>query len=329
MRRVSADMPGWSRRRRGKGFEYRDQYGELLNDAERQRCIELVIPPAWQQVWICPLPNGHLQATGIDDFGRRQYLYHPVWREKREREKFDHTLDVARNFPRARNRVRRDLDLRGVPRERALAVAFCLLDFGLFRIGSPRYEQLHGSTGLSTMLVEQVSFTKEGARFKFVGKSHVDQEVYVQNAALERALRALKRGRAAGDRLLHYRSNGSQDQCHDVDAQQINDYIRDSVGQEATAKDFRTWHATVFAASALALHHPTSRSKREAIVRDVVKKTAHLLGNTPAVAKSSYIDPRIIDEFLHGNSVRLGQNVMPAGPPFPPRIEAAVLGFLS
>src|SRR5690625_4121768 len=121
LRRVSAHMPGWSRRRRGRGFEYRDQLGELLSGDDQLRCEELVIPPAWKDVWICPVPNGHLQATGIDDLGRRQYLYHPVWREQREREKFDHTLEIARNLPQARRRVRADLEGRGVSRERALA----------------------------------------------------------------------------------------------------------------------------------------------------------------------------------------------------------------
>lgn len=158
-------MPGWSRRRRGKGFEYRGAHGELLAGEDRQRCVDLVIPPAWQEVWICPAPNGHVQAVGIDNDGRRQYIYHPVWRERREREKFDRTLEVAVRLPNARRSVRKDLDLRGTPRVRALAVAFTLLDFGLFRIGSPRYEERHGSYGLSTLQCGQVSFTRSGARF--------------------------------------------------------------------------------------------------------------------------------------------------------------------
>lgn len=319
-------MPGWSRRRRGRGFEYRDQHGELLDTADRARCEDLVIPPAWKEVWICPHPNGHLQATGLDDLGRRQYLYHPVWREQREREKFDHTLDIAQRLPNARRRVRKDLDLRGVPLERALAVAFTLLDFGLFRIGSPRYERLHGSFGLSTILVEQVAFTKEGARFSFTGKSHVVQEICVDHEPLVRALRALKRGRSPTARLLHFAAEGGE---QDLDAGQINAYIQDLVGEEATAKDFRTWHATVYAASALALRTENSRTARECAVREVVAATAELLGNTPAIAKGSYIDPRIIDEYLHGNPVDIGQKTMPNGPPFPPRVEAAVLAYLT
>src|SRR5690625_6525204 len=132
IRKVSAQAPGWSRRERGKGFEYRDEEQNLLKGADRQRCVDLVIPPAWREVWICPVPNGHLQATGIDDFGRRQYLYHPVWRQQREREKFDHTLAIARHLPQARRVVHHDLGGRGVSKDRALAVAFTLLDFGLF-----------------------------------------------------------------------------------------------------------------------------------------------------------------------------------------------------
>lgn len=326
LRRVSAQMPGWSRRGRGKGFEYRDENDELLTGEQRQRCIDLVIPPAWKHVWICPVPNGHLQATGIDDFGRRQYLYHPVWRQQREREKFDHTLAIARHLPQARRVVHHDLGGRGVSKDRALAVAFTLLDFGLFRIGSPQYEELHGSYGLSTILVRQLSFTKDGARFSFMGKSKITQEIYIDHDELVRALRAFARGRQSSERLLHYRSGGV---VHHLDANEINAYIHDFLGEEATAKDFRTWHATVFAACGLALRPESSRTKRERAVREVVKETAAILGNTPAIAKSSYIDPRVVDEYLHGNTIELGRRKMPGGPPFSAEIEAAVLDFLS
>jgi len=319
-------MPGWSRRRRGRGFEYRDETGELLTGADRQRCIDLVIPPAWREVWICPLPHGHLQATGLDDLGRRQYVYHPVWRERREREKFDHTLVLARNLPRARRRARKDLALIGVPRARALAVAFMLLDFGLFRIGSPRYEERHGSYGLSTIRAHQLSFTQSGVRFEFAGKSHVEQEVLVDHEPLVRALRALTRGREPEERLLHYRDSHEEG---DLNAEQINEYIELLVGPGATAKDFRTWHATVFAACQLALRGGNSYKERQASVREVVNATAQLLGNTPAVARASYIDPRVIDAHLHGEHINMAQKTMPPGPPFPPRAENAVLDFLT
>src|SRR5690625_689644 len=227
IRKVSAQAPGWSRRERGKGFEYRDEEQNLLKGADRQRCVDLVIPPAWREVWICPVPNGHLQATGIDSEGRRQYLYHPVWRARREREKFDAALVVAQYLPKARARARRDLERRGTPKEHALAVAFMLLDFGLFRIGSPRYEQKHGSYGLSTLQNGQVSFTVAGARFAFTGKSHVEQEIIVDYEPLSRALRALKRDRDPGAHLLHYEDGNVR--C-DVSAEQVNEYIEELVG---------------------------------------------------------------------------------------------------
>ena len=189
----------------GKGFTYLDQHGERLDPEQVQRCKDLVIPPAWQDVWITPHPNGHLQAVGTDDAGRRQYLYHPHWRASRDAAKFDRILDFGKAMSKARERVLTDIGAEGMSLERACAVAVRLLDLGYFRIGNDVYTDTNGSFGLTTMLKEHVSRTKDGLRFTFVGKSGVEHDITIDDPSAITALDGMRRRRGGGDRLLAWK----------------------------------------------------------------------------------------------------------------------------
>ena len=304
--RVDPAGPGWGRRRSGRGFVFLDEDGDPITDpAVKQRCRELVIPPAWQRVWICPDPQGHIQATGVDDAGRRQYLYHPAWRAARDALKHDRVLTVADRLPAARRRVRADLDQRGMPRTKALAVAFLLLDQGLFRLGSEPYTDEHGSFGLATIRKEHLRITRAGtAIFDYPGKSGVRSRVRIDDPDLLPALRALRRRRGGGPELLAYREPGPPVRWIDLTSADINDYVKSHLGEQASAKDFRTWHSTVLAAVALS-HGPREETERaqQRRVREAVKLVARHLGNTPAVSRSSYIDPRVIDTFQEQGAI--------------------------
>ncbi|OLT39151.1 DNA topoisomerase [Serinicoccus sp. CNJ-927] len=301
LRTVSPSSPGWTRRRSGRGFTYLDAKGERLPDEEVERVKALAIPPAWQDVWICPHPQGHLQAVGTDDAGRRQYLYHPAWREKRDRMKFDRVLAAAAELPAARRRVAHDLAQEGMPAERAEAVAVRLLDLGYFRIGSDVYTDAHGSFGLTTLERRHVRARGDVLVFRFVGKSGVEHTVEIDDADVIAALDRMRR-RRSGQRLLAYQDGR---RWIDLDAAAVNLYLDELLGGELTAKDFRTWHATVLAATSLALTEEagdTQASRRRA-VKAAVDEVAAYLGNTPTVARASYIDPRVIDLYESGTTI--------------------------
>ena len=249
LRRTFPDQPGWTRRRSGKGFTYLDEHGDRLDADQVQRCKDLVIPPAWKDVWITPYPNGHLQAVGTDDAGRRQYLYHPHWRASRDAAKFDRILGFGKALSKARERVLADIGADGMTQERACAVAVRLLDLGYFRIGNDVYTDTNGSFGLTTMLREHVSRTKDGLRFTFTGKSGIEHDITIDDPSAIEALDVMRRRRGGGDRLLAWKDGRH---WKDLSSSDVNDYIRTCFGIDATAKDFRTWHATVIAASALA-----------------------------------------------------------------------------
>ncbi|MDN5770568.1 MAG: DNA topoisomerase IB [Microlunatus sp.] len=302
LRTVSPKDPGWSRRRAGKGFVYLDQQGSRLAEEDAERCRMLVIPPAWEQVWICPRANGHLQAVGTDDAGRRQYLYHPEWRRKRDESKHDRVLEVASRLPRARRRVALHLQLEGMPYERALATAFRLLDLGFFRIGGEAYAEANQSYGLATILKEHVSLERGSVVFDFVAKSGQERYVALADELVRTSVRDLLRRRTGGPELLAYRDGGT---WKDVTSADINAYVKDQVGGEVSAKDFRTWHGTVIAAVALATANAdaSTDSARKRAVTAAMKEVAAYLGNTPAVAKSSYVDPRVIDLFTDGVTI--------------------------
>jgi DNA topoisomerase I len=302
LRRVSPSMPGWTRRRHGRGFVYRDEHGRRLAAIDVARCKTLVIPPAWRDVWICPLDNGHLQAVGTDDAGRRQYLYHPDWRAKRDRAKHDRVLEVGTRLPRARARVSRYLALDGMPRERVLATAFRLLDLGLFRVGGEEYADEYGSYGLATLEKRHVHLDGEGVVFDYEAKSGQRHHVVVGDAVVRAAVAVLLRRRGGGRELLAYRQGR---RWHDVTSRDINEFVKEVVGGDVSAKDFRTWHATVVAAAALAESADaasTERGRRRAL-RRAAERVSEQLGNTPAVARRSYVDPRVVDRFEAGETI--------------------------
>ena len=302
LRRVSPRDPGWTRRRAGKGFVYLDESGNRLETAQIQRCKLLVIPPAWEQVWICPVPNGHLQAVGTDDAGRRQYLYHEQWRLKRDRLKHDRVLEVAARLPEARRAVAGDLRSEGMPYERALGTAFRLLDLGFFRIGGEAYAEANNSYGLATIQKEHVSIENGSVIFNYVAKSGQERYVALADDLVLRAVRDLLARRGGGPELLAYKDGR---QWRDVSSTDINSYIKTHVGEEMSAKDFRTWHGTVIAAVVLAEANESAKTTRarKRAVSSAMKEVAGYLGNTPAVARASYVDPRVIDLFNDGVTI--------------------------
>ena len=324
-------MPGLTRRRRGKGWEVLDEEGRHVDDPEvLQRVNELVIPPAWQQVWICPWPGGHIQATGIDQRGRKQYLYHPRWRSRRDEAKFDDMLEFAHALPGLRERVAEDLARGDLSIDHVLAVAVRLLDRGFFRIGSEDYAVTNETYGLATMHKRHARVAGDTITFDYPAKHGKRRLQAVIDAEVADVLGTLKRRRGGGEELLAYKAAG---RWRDVKSADINAYLKDRTGLAVSAKDFRTWGATVVAAVALAVaaEAPASQTARKRVVVRAVKEVAHYLGNTPAVARASYIDPRVIRAFEEGRTVRaaLGEisdttdQTAIQGP-----IEAAVLALI-
>ncbi|MET7968122.1 DNA topoisomerase IB [Micromonospora sp. NPDC005305] len=300
LRRSDPGRPGYGRRRRGKGWLFVDAKGEAVRDPdELARLRELVIPPAWRDVWISPHANGHIQATGIDAAGRKQYLYHPKWREKRDEAKFDHVLQVAHRLPGLRDRVEHDLALRGLRRERILATVARLLDMGMFRVGSDQYATGEDATfGVSTLRPEHARSRGGCVVFEFPAKGGIEQVRRIEDPELCRVLTNLRRRRRAEERLFGYWDGQT---WRDVRSDEVNDYLREASGGEMTAKDFRTWHATVLAATELATVGPQgSTTARRRAVATVMRSVAELLGNTPTVARTSYVDPRVVDLYHDG-----------------------------
>jgi DNA topoisomerase I len=305
LKRVRCTTPGISRRRHGRGFTYLHPNGQPVRDeATRERIRSLAIPPAWADVWICPDERGHLQAVGTDAAGRRQYLYHEDWRARRDRQKFDRVLRLARRLPAMRRVCDRDIGSRGLTRARVLAGAVRLLDLGFFRIGSEAYTEENGSFGLATIRRDHVHVTRGEVRFDFAAKGGQRRIQTIEDPALARLTGALLRRNGGGAELLAYREGTA---WHDVRSEDINGYLKDLAREEISAKDFRTWHATVLTAALLASEEEglTSVTSRKRVVSAVVKEVAEAIGNTPAVCRVSYIDPRVIDRFLNGETIDL------------------------
>jgi DNA topoisomerase I len=304
LRKSDCSGPGITRRKRGKGFEYLSHEGRKVKDAEMlQRIADLRIPPAWRDVWICPHAYGHLQATGVDDAGRKQYLYHERWRERRDQEKFDEMLDFARALPPMRKRVAKDLARKELDRERVLACAVRLLDRGFFRVGGEDYAVENESYGLATIRKEHVTVERSGAiTFDYPAKSGQRRIQSLMDDDVCEVVKQLKRRRGGGDELLAYK-DGSR--WRDVKSADINQYVKEVTGGDFSAKDFRTWNATVLAAVALAVSAQAKASKtgRKRAITRAVKEVAHYLGNTPAVCRASYIDPRVFDRFQGGVTI--------------------------
>lgn len=307
LHRSDCSGPGYGRVRSGKGFSYRDRHGATVRDAAvRARIEALAIPPAWTDVWICESDRGHLQAVGTDDAGRRQYLYHPQWREDRDREKHDRILDVARRLPAARAAVAEDLARADMSREHVLAVCFRLLDLGLFRVGGESYAADNGSYGLATLRRDHVRIDADSLEFSYVAKHGRERRLVLQDAACADALATLKRRRDGEAELFAWREDGPPVVWHDITSSDINAYVRERLATEATAKDFRTWHGTVVAARGLGALAPAadlSPTARKRAVAGVMRDVAEALGNTPAVARASYVDPRVVDLWEDGVSL--------------------------
>ena len=306
LRRSDSSEPGIRRIRRGRGFSYVDDDGVKVTDGEvLTRIEELRIPPAWTDVWICPYPMGHIQAVGTDAKGRKQYVYHRRWRERRDQQKFDSMIGFARSLPRMRERVSGDLDGEGMPRERVLACAVRLLDQGFFRIGGEDYAAENDSYGLATMHKQHVRLESAGEAldkvltFDYPAKSGKRRVQSVVDADVFEVVQALKRRRGGSPELLAFRRGR---RWVDIKSADINEYVKEVTGGDFTAKDFRTWNATVLAAVALAVSGPaatTKTARRRAITR-AVNEVARYLGNTPAVCRASYIDPRVFDRYAGG-----------------------------
>jgi DNA topoisomerase I len=296
-------MPGIRRRRAGRGFTYHDATGRRVTDPQvLERIKSLVIPPAWTDVWICDDPRGHIQAMGTDARGRRQYRYHDSWRQRRDREKFDHMLDFARALPKLRHHIVEHLQEQDLSRERVLACASRLLDLGFFRIGTEGYAEENQTYGLATMHKRHVKIDGNTVTFDYVAKGGKRRIQSVVDPDVAAVVENLKRRRGGKPELLAWRRGTT---WVDVRSTDINAYIKETTGGDFSAKDFRTWNATVFAAVALAVSTDArSATARKRAIARAMQEVAHYLGNTPAVCRSSYVDPRIVDRYLAGATIR-------------------------
>jgi DNA topoisomerase-1 len=334
LRRSDCSLPGLRRRRSGRGFVYLDPSGRRVVAAEiLDRIRSLAIPPAWTDVWICPLPNGHIQAMGTDARGRRQYRYHDHWRIKRDRQKFDHVLEFAPLLPSIRRACAKHLEQPAMPKERVLACAVHLLDVGFFRIGGEEYADENGSYGLATLLKRHARVVGDEVIFDYPAKSGQRRVQAIADPEIRDIVGTLKGRRGGGPELLAYRDGRRWVDVRSVD---INDYLRDVSGMDVTAKDFRTWNATVLAAGILGGDQslPSSERARRRAIRQAMESVAAYLGNTPAVCRSSYVDPRIVDLYLTG-SIRphglpsIGETDLAVMKPSTrAQLEAAVLDLL-
>jgi DNA topoisomerase IB len=295
---------GIRRQRCGKGFRYFAADGTPLTDPTvLNRVRALVIPPAWEDVWICPQADGHIQAVGTDAAGRRQYRYHDLWRAERDKAKHDRVLDFGRALPRVRKVVERHLAGDRLSRDRVMAAAVRLIDLGFFRAGGEEYAAENGTFGLATLRKEHVTCHHGQLIFDYTGKSSKHHEQSVADPEVCTVVNRLKRRRGSPeDELLAFRSG---QRWHDVTAAGINDYLREVADGDYSVKDFRTWHATVLAAVGLAVSEgaDTSESARKRAVARMVQEVSSYLGNTPAVARASYIDPRIISLYERGITI--------------------------
>ncbi|RAV07669.1 DNA topoisomerase IB [Mycolicibacterium sp. GF69] len=296
LRRSVVSGPGLRRMRRGRGFSYHHPDGTPVTDEPTlQRIKDLVIPPAWKKVWICPHPNGHIQAVGTDAAGRRQYLYHQRWQEERNEEKFDRVLEMSTALPEMRRRIAADLRGRGLSRDRVLALALHLADLGYFRPGSEQYAEENNSYGIATLLCEHVTVQRDAIEFDFPAKSGVRRTLTIDDSEAVRSVRALLRRPERTERLLVCRNGSGWIEIHSDD---LNARFKELVGEEFSVKDLRTWHGTVLAAAAFVdADPPVNKTVIKRVESAVMKEVAEELGNTPAVARSSYVDPRVVEGY--------------------------------
>ncbi len=312
LRRSDCSANGIHRRKRGRGFSFEDGQGTTITDGETlERIRALAIPPAWKDVWICLDPLGHIQATGYDEAGRKQYRYHDRWDIRRASQKYRKMREFAAALPRLRRVVRRDIELEGMPRERALATAVRLLDLGFFRIGSEEYAETNESYGLATIRREHVHRDGGEIVFDFPAKSNQRRIQAIGDDQAIAALEAMRRRRGGPADLLAWKEGR---RWRDLRSSDINDYIHEAIGDEFSAKDFRTWSGTVLAAAALAGEgKPASDAAAKRTINRAVKTVAAALGNTPAVCRRSYIDPRIFDHYRDGETIDVGRRAAGEG----------------
>jgi DNA topoisomerase-1 len=330
LRYVTDERPGIRRERCGRGFRYRTAEGRIVRERHAlKRISSLVIPPAWQDVWICPLDHGHLQATGRDERKRKQHLYHPRWREIRDQTKYDRVIDFARALPGIRKQIKRDLRRDGLCREKVLATIVRLLEVSLIRVGNEEYARDNKSYGLTTMKNRHAKVRGAKIKFQFRGKSGKEHVVEVEDRRVARIVRACQD--LPGQDLFQYVDDAGQK--HNVGSGDVNDYLRAITDRDFTAKDFRTWAGTVSVAAELRRLGPAdSDTAAKSNVVAAVKATAQSLGNTAAVCRRSYIHPAIIDAYLDGSLISKmndwrGQAHSAASTRLRPD-EAAVLSFL-
>jgi len=298
LRRSDCSGPGITRVRCGRGWTYRNQSGRVTDADTLARISALAIPPAWTEVWICPDDRGHLQAVGLDSEGRLQYLYHPHWRLRRDALKHERALDLGLALTSARPIVTGALSSRRLDRGRVLGCAFRLLDLGAFRIGSEAYAATSGALGLATVRREHVSVHGDTAIFDYPAKSSRRQEQRITDAAVARTLRLLLARDDDNPELLAWRERHGWRDVHSTD---VNEFVREATGGDFTAKDFRTFNASVLALELLApTPRPSAERLRRRVVADVMREVAAFLGNTPAVARASYVDPRVISSWERG-----------------------------
>lgn len=300
---VNDEMTGIWRLKAGKTFCYVDEAGKPVRDTDRLERIEsLAIPPGWTEVWICPFEEGHVQATGHDDRGRKQHLYHSRWREIRDEVKFNRLIPLAKTLPRIRRRIRRDMALPGLARNKVLATVVRLLEVSLIRVGNQEYARDNQSFGLTTLRDNHVKISGANLRFQFRGKSGKQHTVDVNNRRLARIVKNCQA--IPGQHLFQYFDE--DDQRQGVDSDDVNDYLKEISGQDFTAKDFRTWAGTVLAAQALAELEPfNSWAQAKNNIAQAIKTAAKRLGNTPAICRKSYVHPAVLDAYLDGSLAQM------------------------
>jgi DNA topoisomerase I len=301
LRYVSDDQPGYTRKRKGDDFEYFDTEGKSIRDETRLlRLKRIGIPPAYEDVWICPSPNGHIQATGRDARGRKQYRYHERWREVRDENKYDRMVVFGKALPKIRRRVNRDLKLRGLPRQKVLATVVQLLGRTFIRVGNEEYAKENKSFGLTTMRNRHVDVTATKLKFTFRGKSGKEHEIDVTDRRLAKIIRQLQD--LPGQEVFQYLND--KEERREVTSEDVNEYLREITGEDFTAKDFRTWAGTVLAAIALnaqdAFENKTQAKKN---IKDAIAAVAKILGNTPAICRKCYVHPAVLETYLDGGMI--------------------------
>jgi DNA topoisomerase-1 len=301
LRYVRDDRPGIRRKKAGTGFTYTRPDGSRLREREALKRIKaLAVPPAWTDVWICPFADGHIQATGRDARGRKQYRYHPRFREIRESTKYEHLVGFADALPAIREKVREHMGLRGLPREKILAAVVHLLEATLIRVGNDDYARQNNSYGLTTLKNRHAAVDGNEVRFRFTGKSGKQWSLRLRDRRIAKIIRACQE--LPGQELIQYVDE--QGVCHDVTSTDVNDYLKEITGKDITAKDFRTWAGTVLAALALAeLARFDSAAQAKRNLRGAIEKVSARLGNTPTICRQCYIHPEVLNAFMDGNLV--------------------------